>query len=779
MALEMRSESRLTQQVLRPRAKAQTRRASARTQVLLGALSCVLLAAFLPLTFANILTASGLALCLACACVTGAVVGALASMPRTHVLGVWLAVAAAAISVIVLVAVGGLRAELFGFVNALISSFNDAFSAYVPLIVSADAGFGSPAFNVLLGVLFGAIMALAFAIHTPRALALFAAVVAAATLCIGCGWSVAAVCCAVAGLVLMLRAAQLEGAAGSLGFMLGALAALCAVCAAVALALGFLLPSNAAPSPAARAISSAITQLRYGSDTLAEGDLAAASSMNEGTEERLAITAQGSTKADVLFKGFVGAAYDGSSWQALDHNAYEGDWTGLFAWLAEQDYNTETIRSSFNEMAEEQKLDACSTLDLEVDASNANRRYVYAPYTLDELEGTSWDKSRDGSLLASGWTPASSYEMSAVSVASDDGIQDAAWLAGADADSAFMQADAVYRAFVEDNYLDVSTEDAELINKLIFNDASFKAGSDNSVYTVVSRVRTMLSMLASYTTTPQTLPADTDFLPWFLQTARAGNSAYFATAAVLAFRAQGIPARYVEGYRAKAAEVNKGNVTLTAEDAHAWVEIYREGYGWVAVEVTPGFYEQAAGMAITEVDQPISTGAKSGTTASSAVGGEVEQSAQTSQNAAFNPVLAAVIAAALLIVALALILALAFVRRNNRVRQRDLAMATIDQSVAVPALYRHLSTMLKASNIDFDEGKPLESTQAVCAAYPEIDAAEYERAIRLCQDQVFGGKKLRAHEMRALRSFVGRVEAGLPKPKGLRERFKRFFISAL
>lgn len=34
-------------------------------------------------------------------------------------------------------------------------------------------------------------------------------------------------------------------------------------------------------------------------------------------------------------------------------------------------------------------------------------------------------------------------------------------------------------------------------------------------------------------------------------------------------------------------------VPLTGEDAHAWVEIYLDGMGWVPVDVTPGFYLDA------------------------------------------------------------------------------------------------------------------------------------------------------------------------------------------
>lgn len=44
------------------------------------------------------------------------------------------------------------------------------------------------------------------------------------------------------------------------------------------------------------------------------------------------------------------------------------------------------------------------------------------------------------------------------------------------------------------------------------------------------------------------MPEGQDPLQWFLTTSRTGNQMLYASAAVEAFRADGIPARYVEGY---------------------------------------------------------------------------------------------------------------------------------------------------------------------------------------------------------------------------------------
>ena len=76
------------------------------------------------------------------------------------------------------------------------------------------------------------------------------------------------------------------------------------------------------------------------------------------------------------------------------------------------------------------------------------------------------------------------------------------------------------------------------------------------------------------------MPEGQDPLQWFLTTSRTGNQMLYASAAVEAFRADGIPARYVEGYYLGASKIQdskNGEVSITGENAHAWVEVYFDG----------------------------------------------------------------------------------------------------------------------------------------------------------------------------------------------------------
>lgn len=115
----------------------------------------------------------------------------------------------------------------------------------------------------------------------------------------------------------------------------------------------------------------------------------------------------------------------------------------------------------------------------------------------------------------------------------------------------------------------------------------------------ISRIKGYLDEKTEYSLKPGHLPVGEDFTEYFLFQGKEGYCTYYAATATIAFRSLGIPARYVEGFKASKQDIdnarNNGDGTysfiLKDVNAHAWVEIYIDGYGWHPVEVTPG-YEQ-------------------------------------------------------------------------------------------------------------------------------------------------------------------------------------------
>ncbi len=77
-----------------------------------------------------------------------------------------------------------------------------------------------------------------------------------------------------------------------------------------------------------------------------------------------------------------------------------------------------------------------------------------------------------------------------------------------------------------------------------------------------------------------------DFARWFLADSDTGYCVHFATATVVLLRAAGVEARYVEGYMFTAR--NGEEVTVTADQAHAWAEYYEPILdAWIPIEATP------------------------------------------------------------------------------------------------------------------------------------------------------------------------------------------------
>jgi hypothetical protein len=67
-----------------------------------------------------------------------------------------------------------------------------------------------------------------------------------------------------------------------------------------------------------------------------------------------------------------------------------------------------------------------------------------------------------------------------------------------------------------------------------------------------------------------------------------GYCEYFASAAAVLLRLQGVPTRYVTGFSMDAAESVGGHYVVRESDAHAWIEAWIPGRGWVEFDPTPG-----------------------------------------------------------------------------------------------------------------------------------------------------------------------------------------------
>ena len=127
------------------------------------------------------------------------------------------------------------------------------------------------------------------------------------------------------------------------------------------------------------------------------------------------------------------------------------------------------------------------------------------------------------------------------------------------------------------------------------------AGLDNDVYWLTQELiadadtpyekalaiqKHLLSDAYTYRLDVELPPQGRDFVSYFLLDSKEGYCTYYASAMAVMARLAGLPSRYVEGYLVPAEPV--GETLVTGDNAHAWVEIYFEGIGWIPFDATPG-----------------------------------------------------------------------------------------------------------------------------------------------------------------------------------------------
>ena len=157
---------------------------------------------------------------------------------------------------------------------------------------------------------------------------------------------------------------------------------------------------------------------------------------------------------------------------------------------------------------------------------------------------------------------------------------------------------AAYNNYVYANYLSVC-ENYEAFDALA--DVIIEKSGRATEYTYPGRHRTVeavidyLSESMTYTLTPKKPTEGREYYnsaETFLFDTGEGYCVQYATSAVMLLRCLGIPARYAVGYIADEFEPSPGGVpgvytsAVTAEKAHAWIEVYYDYYGWIQYEAT-------------------------------------------------------------------------------------------------------------------------------------------------------------------------------------------------
>lgn len=119
------------------------------------------------------------------------------------------------------------------------------------------------------------------------------------------------------------------------------------------------------------------------------------------------------------------------------------------------------------------------------------------------------------------------------------------------------------------------------------------------IYDKLSAIEQYLRSGYPYSLTVSDLPEGEDFVDHFLFTERKGYCTYYASAMGVMARSLGIATRYVEGFRMSDEKNAQDEYIIRNNRAHAWIEAYVPGSGWISFEPTGSLTQDdiiAAGM---------------------------------------------------------------------------------------------------------------------------------------------------------------------------------------
>ena len=109
-------------------------------------------------------------------------------------------------------------------------------------------------------------------------------------------------------------------------------------------------------------------------------------------------------------------------------------------------------------------------------------------------------------------------------------------------------------------------------------------GEGVSPYDMAERIQDYLRITYAYKLDVAPPPTGHDAVDYFLFEAPGGFCTYYASAMAVMLRAEGVPARVVTGFAMGEYDYTHNAYRVPQSAAHAWVEVYFPGLGWVELQ---------------------------------------------------------------------------------------------------------------------------------------------------------------------------------------------------
>jgi len=331
---------------------------------------------------------------------------------------------------------------------------------------------------------------------------------------------------------------------------------------------------------------------------LAQGDLRSIDTLRFSGKKHLEVTVDEKPKDLIYLKGYVAGNYTDNQWVPRDYT----DFNELFT---DNGYDLKRVQMAIWNMPANAL--ASSNISQMMEIENLAAGNVIYPYTAkldsdDTLSGAE-------NVMIENWS-GGTFEYypqfySQLDCMMDSGFyqetteyspEDDLHIASTEQGDIFsLYGSYVMSAYTKNDDNMMSNERWSEIDTYV-NAGLMDATNGYSTGTIIRLVKSYLNETTTYSLSPGKVPDEQNFIEYFLYDNKKGFCVHYATAATIIFRYYGIPARYVEGYVISPGDFKEnedGTYTAIVKDnrAHAWSEVYSNGYGWTPVEVTPAYTE--------------------------------------------------------------------------------------------------------------------------------------------------------------------------------------------
>lgn len=517
--------------------------------------------------------------------------------------------------------------------------------------------------------------------------------------------------------------------------------------------------------------------LRYGEQTLPEGDLSQAATLKSSDEEMLKVRSK--QDKTLYLRGFVGGNYQDGVWESMPESTYGGDNTGMLKWLKSKNFDPMTQVTEYYRLGTSEEAPEINPVSIQV--TGAERDYIYLPGTVSQVTKGRVKKQKDSRFVSKGLTGIRKYSAEEISdsrpaelMVTEDWVNQPE----NDKQKQYLEAESVYRKFVYNHYTAVNEELQDILDEIFWSDYD---SENDGIYSALTQVRKKMQAQITYTETPEAAPDGTDPIEWFLTESCQGNDMLYAAAATEALRAHGIPSRYVEGYYVGSlgASGNIGTLqSVTGKDSHAWVEVYFDGIGWLPVDVTPGYYYDAVSLqqmvSLPDgVTEKASLDDKSSETEQVTESNGGKKMPEKLKEIAVNMGAVILGVAAVMLIVLAILVIIAEILRIYIRRKANRIYDHASQEIRIGILEREIYSLMQLWGINVRLGwRTKEADWEATEIFDEVHPGEYSRICKLIEKSVYGDIALESYEERIVKNFRNKLKRTTNSNSKLQSRIR-------